>query len=138
MKIMDALVDQAQYALDSIRGFVESIDGIYVNYTADKFAAIIPLPESQKIQKVFGAINEDKERVEFYAMVCQKLRVDFEKLSEVQRSFTYSRFIKEEGSILLFASISLESVSYSILSEVVMEVAENAAEWEKKLKEELV
>lgn len=131
---MDELVGPTQYTLESIRDFIESIDGIFVDYTADKFAVIVPLQESQKIQKVFGVINEEKERVEFYAMISQNAKVDFEKLSELQRNFTYSRFIKEEGSILIFASISLENVSYSILAEVVMEVAKNADVWEKRLK----
>lgn len=131
---MDELVGPTQYTLESIRDFIESIDGIFVDYTADKFAVIVPLQESQKIQKVFGVINEEKERVEFYAMISQNAKVDFEELSELQRNFTYSRFIKEEGSILLFASISLENVSYSILAEVVMEVAKNADLWEKRLK----
>lgn len=132
MKILEEMISATDNALEMVREFAHSVDGIFVDYTADRFAVVVPLTESDRIQKVFGIINEKKERIEFYSMVCQKVKVDFEKLSMAQRNFTYARFIKEDDSLLLFASVSLDSVSYPILEEVIMEVAKNADLWERK------
>lgn len=130
---MSQAVASKSYAINHVQEYIKAIDGIFVEYTSDKFAVIIPLQSSKRIQRVFGTIKHQKDIIEFSSMVSTKDKVDFEKLSEAQRDLTYSKFIKEGDNVIISASVSIENSNYFLIQDVIMEVALNADSWEKKL-----
>jgi hypothetical protein len=133
MSIIQQVVAPKNNTLNYVKEFVKSIDGIFVDYTSDKFAVIIPLQASKRIQRVFGIITRKKDKLEFNSIVCTKDKADFERLSEEQKEFTYSKFIKEGDNVMISASINMETANYYLIQDVIMEVAKNADDWEKKL-----
>jgi hypothetical protein len=133
MSTIQQVVAPKNNTLNYVKEFVKSIDGIFVDYTSDKFAVIIPLQASKRIQRVFGIITRKKDKIEFNSIVCTKDKADFEHLSEEQKEFTYSKFIKEGDNVMISASINMETANYYLIQDIIMEVAKNADNWEKKL-----
>jgi hypothetical protein len=119
--------------LNFVTEFVKSIDGIFVDYTQEKFAVIVPLHENKRIQRVFGKITIRKDKLQFFSIVCTKNQVDFEQLTEAQKDFTYSKFIMDGDNVMISASMNIESANYYLIQDIIMEVAKNADDWEKKL-----
>ncbi|MGK7393019.1 MAG: hypothetical protein ACNS62_00545 [Candidatus Cyclobacteriaceae bacterium M3_2C_046] len=115
-----------------IKEFARQIEGIFVDYNDYKFAVIVPLIDSKRIQRVFGIIDEKFHRIEFRSMVCKKEQADFSELMEQQKEFIYSKFLKEEENVMISASLEIENAEFDLLRKVIMEVAEYADVWEKK------
>ncbi len=130
---MSQTIASKSYAINHVQEYIKAIDGIFVEYTSDKFAVIIPLQSSKRIQRVFGTFKYNKDIIEFSSVVCTKEKVDFEKLSEAQSDLTYSKFIKDGDNVIISASVSIENSNYFLIQDVIMEVAQNADSWEKRL-----
>jgi hypothetical protein len=129
--MIDTTTDK--YSLESVKEFAHTIDGIYVDYTSEKFAVIVPLQKSKRIQRVFGLLNKKKNKLEFNSIVCPKDKANFEQLTAAQTEFTYSKFTIDGDNVMISASLNLDTLHDDSMREAIMEVAKNADNWEKNL-----
>ena len=125
-----------QLTLSCIKDIAHHIEGVYVDYDDNRFAVIVPLQKSKRIQKVFGLFDDHHEKVEFRSIVCDKEQADFVSLLNNQKSFNYAKFMIEDDKVLVSASVLVDYATPDILEKLIMEVAENADIWEKKFTEQ--
>lgn len=116
-----------------VKGFIQSIEGVFVDYDESRFAVIVPLVQSKRIQRVFGVLDHQKHKLEFKSIVCKKEDAKFEQLLETQKSFVYSKFLMDDDNVMISASISFENVNQELIKSIILEVAESADKWELEL-----
>ena len=120
-----------------MRNYAQEVGGQFSEYDKEKSIIVVPLPQG-RFQTIIGLQKgnqvSNRSIIEVSSKICQfKETLDLVGLLRENSQLHYSRFSMVEDYLKLEACIYLDQVTEEILTEMIMEVAENADNWEQRL-----
>jgi hypothetical protein len=120
-----------------LRNYADQIGGQYTEYNNDQSIIIVPLA-GNRYQTIIGTIRKNefynRKLVALSSKVCEaKPDLDYKTLLEEATFFNYSKFVVNDGYLLVEAVQAIDNFIEESVKEMVQEVANLADQYELKL-----
>jgi hypothetical protein len=120
-----------------MKKYADEIGGQFTEYDQTQSIVIVPV-SGNRYQTVIGNIRKNelynRRLISFTSKVSAlQTTIDFKMLLEQSAYFNYCRFIIKENYLQIEATTALDTVSESIIKEMVQEVANLGDQFELKL-----
>lgn len=120
-----------------MKKYADEIGGQFTEYDQTQSIVIVPV-SGNRYQTVIGNIRKNelynRRLISFTSKISAlQTTIDFKMLLEQSAYFNYCRFIIKENYLQIEATTALDTVSESIIKEMVQEVANLGDQFELKL-----
>lgn len=120
-----------------MKKYADQIGGQFTEYDPSHSIIIVPV-SGNRFQTVVGTVRKNdlynRRLITLNSKVCAvKAGIDFKMLLEQSAYFNYCRFIITENHLQIEAVTALDTVTESIIQEMIQEVANLADQYELKL-----
>ena len=126
-------IDFKQFSSD----FAKEINGQYTEYDETTSLFILRLEGARYqmvVARVFDHPAYNRKALHISSKICStKANIKFFDLLESNHESMYTRFIIEEDYLKVEASAFLKFVEEEVVKEMILEVANTADEWERKI-----
>jgi len=119
-----------------MRSYAQEIGGQFSNYDHQKSIIVIPLGQG-RYQTIVGHIKQSPSALtilELSSKICKhEPRLNLEELLHENAHLNFARFSIDDGYVKVQATTCASTTSPELIKEIILEVADAADLWEKRL-----